>query len=60
MCNLTDEMNKGGMNTRENDLRALRELKMAKKAIDDKIAQVEKKIMEDNLKVMDKFFDCFE
>jgi hypothetical protein len=60
MCNLTDEMNKGGMNTRENDLRALRELKMTKKAIDDKIAEIEKKIMEDNIKIMDKFFDCFE
>ena len=60
MCDLTNAMEQDGMNTRERDLMLLNQLKMQKKAIDDKIVEVQKKIMDENIKLLDEFFDCFE
>jgi hypothetical protein len=60
MCDLTNAMEQDGMNTRERDLMLLNQLKMKKKAIDDKIVEVQKKIMDENIKLLDEFFDCFE
>ena len=59
-CDLTDAMNENGNSYQSDNERLLRELKMTKKHIDDKIKEIENKIAEEELKAFDEFFKCFE
>ncbi len=59
-CDLTKAMQEEGMRYQSENEKLLNQLKMKKKAIDDKIVEVQKKIMEENMKILDEFFNCFE
>jgi hypothetical protein len=55
-CDLTNAINNDEQFDRETDLKYLRELKMAKNNIDQKIKEIEKKLLLDELKPLDIIF----